>query len=529
VVERPRDIRPWYAALVGAVVVAAMAVTNARVLTSDTFYSLYAGRFIVAHGLPRTDTLTVAGHGRPWIDQQWLAHVLLYDTWRAGGYPLVGLLSAASIGLTFGILALALLRRGTSPARAVIWCTIAFFVCQPNTATRAQTFAYPLFVTVICLLLADEDRPRWSPRLVLLVPLLALWANLHGSVVLGSALATGYLAWRALRAALERRPRTAVAYLLTGAAAAAAGFATPYGTAIFRYYGSVLDNPALKTASAEWQSTTLSPANLQFILLALLLVSVASLGVRRRFRPSPLLVALCVILGAAAVESVRNQTWFAFPAVAFVTATLSSQVAASPPATRRGRGVAALGVIALLADAGFVMLAVAGPATERLQVLLLFVGAVLGVALPVLGRMRGVLIVGTAAAAAGGVLALVTTTTADFERLTPRAAATSAIRYAGEHPAERVLADDFASGPLLWRAPALSGRVELDSRFEVFRPADLERYASFVRGDRGPLAGAGIVVVSDFQNQALAKRMRALPGWRELARDGSGSVFVRRA
>jgi hypothetical protein len=527
-VERPRDTHAWYAALVGAVVLAAMAVTNARVLTSDTFYSLYSGRFISEHGLPRTDTLTVSGHGRPWIDQQWLAHVLLYDTWRVGGYPLVGLLSAASIGLAFGILALALLRRGTSPVRTVLWCTIAFFVCQPNTATRAQSFAYPLFVALMCVLLADEDRPDWSPRLLLLVPLLALWANLHGSVVLGSALATGYLAWRALCGAYERRPRTSLAYLATGAGSAAAAFATPYGAEIFGYYRSVLDNPALKTASAEWQATSFSPANLQFILLALLLVSVASLGARRRFRPSPLLVALCVILGAAAVESVRNQTWFAFPAVAFVTATLSTQVAASPPSIRRPRGIAALGLLALLADVGFVAFALSGPATERLQVLLLFVGTVLGVALLDLGRMRRALIAGTALAATGGVLALLTTSTADFERLTPRAAVASTIRYAGEHPAERVLADDFASGPLLWRAPALAGRVELDSRFEVFRPADLERYASFVRGDRGPLAGSGIVLVSDFQNPVLARRMLGLSGWRELAGDTSGSVFVRR-
>jgi hypothetical protein len=528
-VTRARDTHPWYAALVGAVVLAAMAVTNARLLTSDTFYSLYSGRLIVEHGLPRVDTLTVAGHGRPWIDQQWLAHVLLYDTWRVGGYPLVGLVSAASIGVAFGILALALLRRGTSPVRTVIWCTFAFFVCQPNTATRAQSFAYPLFVGVLCLLLADEDRREWSPRLLLLVPLVALWANLHGSVVMGAALATGYLAWRALRAGFGRQLRTALAYLLTGAGTAAAAFATPYGTAIFGYYRSVLDNPALKTASAEWQATTLSPANLQFILLALILVGIGSLGVRRGFRPSPLLVALCVILGAGAVESVRNQTWFAFPAVAFVTATLSAEVGAPAPAGRRPRATPVLALLALLADAGFVAFALSGPATERLQVLLLFVGTVLGVALLGLGAMRRAIVAGTALAAVGGVLALLTTTTAEFERMTPRAAVVSAIRYAGAHPDERILADDFASGPLLWRAPALAGWVELDSRFEVFRPADLERYASFVRGERGPLPGTGIVVVSDFQNPALTRRMRGLRGWRPVARDASGSVFVRRS
>src|SRR4029079_10715729 len=98
------------------------------------------------------------------------------------------------------------------------------------------------------------------------------------------------------------------------------------------------------------------------------------------------------------------------------------------------------------------------------QVLLLFVGTVLGVALLDLGRMRRALIAGTALAATGGVLALLTPSPADFERLPPRAAVASTIRYAGEHPAERVLADDFASGPPLWRAPALAGPGEVHAR-----------------------------------------------------------------
>jgi hypothetical protein len=204
-------------------------------------------------------------------------------------------------------------------------------------------------------------------------------------------------------------------------------------------------------------------------------------------------------------------------------------VGAPAPAGRRPRATPVLALLALLADAGFVAFALSGPATERLQVLLLFVGTVLGVALLGLGAMRRAIVAGTALAAVGGVLALLTTTTAEFERMTPRAAVVSAIRYAGAHPDERILADDFASGPLLWRAPALAGWVELDSRFEVFRPADLERYASFVRGERGPLPGTGIVVVSDFQNPALTRRMRGLRGWRPVARDASGSVFVRRS
>ena len=52
-------------AAVGLTVYAGVALTNSRVLSSDTYLNLYAGRLIAAQGLPHVDTLTAAGHGRP--------------------------------------------------------------------------------------------------------------------------------------------------------------------------------------------------------------------------------------------------------------------------------------------------------------------------------------------------------------------------------------------------------------------------------------------------------------------------------
>src|SRR6476620_3689260 len=49
-----------------------------RVLLSDTYTSLTVGRLITRSGLPHQDTLTIAGRGATWIDQQWLAHLVVY-------------------------------------------------------------------------------------------------------------------------------------------------------------------------------------------------------------------------------------------------------------------------------------------------------------------------------------------------------------------------------------------------------------------------------------------------------------------
>src|SRR3954471_10093235 len=51
---------------------------------------------------------------------------------------------------------------------------------------RAQSFAYVLFVAVLALLVADQRRA--SSRVLWCLPLLVLWANLHGSVAVGALL-----------------------------------------------------------------------------------------------------------------------------------------------------------------------------------------------------------------------------------------------------------------------------------------------------------------------------------------------------
>jgi hypothetical protein len=501
-----------------------MAVTNARVLSTDTFYSLYSGRFVAAHGLPHVDTLTVAGYGRPWIDQQWLAHLAFFEAFRAGGYSLVGLLSAALIASAFAGFAFFLLTAGISPVRTTLWSIVAFFVCQPNTATRAESFAYPLFVLTLCLMLRDDRFQRWTWYAGATIPVLVIWANLHGSVILAAPLVVGYCVVGMLKRARGSQWRGVAAYACTSMFAAAAPFATPYGTAIFRYYGTIFNDSALAAASTEWHATTLSAPNLQFILLGVVLIALGGMALRRGYRPSPVLVAFTFVLAVAAIDSVRNQVWFAFPAVIVVTGGLSSSTSAEQPARRPSAvRTALIAVVTMALLGGFAFLSLQGPATERLQVLCLFVAVVLAV-----GTHR-VLEASVVAVALVGVLALMTTTTAQFNRLTPATAISRATGFALRHPHVDVLADDFASGPMLWRTPKLDGRIGFDSRFEIYSQPALRDYAAFITGGpnwRLALRGYGMVVVSRFQNPGLVARMQRLSGWSTLFLGTKGAVFV---
>jgi len=79
----PPGAQSWFVA--GLAVVLAGNVMYSRRLFGDSYYDLYAGRYIIQHGIPQRNTVTAASHGAPWIDQQWLAHVLYYAVWAAGG------------------------------------------------------------------------------------------------------------------------------------------------------------------------------------------------------------------------------------------------------------------------------------------------------------------------------------------------------------------------------------------------------------------------------------------------------------
>src|SRR5438067_1193901 len=73
-------------------IVMLVAVRNGLVV--DGWMALVSGREIAQHGLPWHDMLTVWAHGRRWVDQQWLAQLVLYELMRIGGVKLVLLFHA---------------------------------------------------------------------------------------------------------------------------------------------------------------------------------------------------------------------------------------------------------------------------------------------------------------------------------------------------------------------------------------------------------------------------------------------------
>jgi len=477
----PPGTRSWYAAAVSLIF--AVNLLSSRYLWGDTYYDLYAGRYIVQHGIPHRNVVTVASHGALWVDQQWLAHVLYYGAWAVGGYPLVATLSALMVTSGFAVLALMMLRRGIPATRMFAWTLAAFAVCLGSTWIEAQSFAYLLFALTLWLILADDGAPRLRARTWLVIPVLVVWANTHGSVLLGSALVVLYAGYRAARALARGDSGELPACLGLAAAAAAAVLCTPYGTGVISYYARFAGNAMLANDAAQWAPPSpLSPLSWAFFALVVATITAMWVAWRRRTRPDPLLAALALILLALALTAVRNQPWFAFGASLLAADTLARANASGVSALSRAFRQGTAGTLAGLAALSLVVLAMTPVHT--------------------------------------------------FESLVPvRALGVAAA--AGRSPGVRVLGDDWSGTALLWLHPGIIGRVGYDARFEQYPARQLGAFFSFLEA-RAPgwqrvLRGYRVVVVSRLEHPALARALARLPGWRVAYQDRAGLVLARQA
>jgi len=476
---------PWGATdglawLVGVAALAFFATAQyGRQLYVDTFFDLYAGRYVAEHGIPHRNVVTVLAHGRPWIDQQWLGQLIYYRMWQFGGYAAVVLFSIALIAAGFAVLGALMLHRGATPLRMCAWTLAALAVSFGYATARAQSFGYLFIPLLLCLLLADDGTGR---RLLawLSIPLLVMWANIHGSALLGAGLVALHAAYRGLLAMRRSDHRASASYVVLGACAGLTLICTPYGLGVVHYYGSLIGNSALSGAATEW--TPPNPVNADswaFFAVVLAVAVAVVVGWRRGVRPQPEVAIFGAVTLGVALLAFRNTPWFGFA---------GSLLAADMVVHRNAR--------------------VAVPVSIRRAI----ASALTGCAL----------VVGISMARAP---------VSQYQAWIPNRAIALTARIADGHSGMPVLSDQWCAVGLLWLHPSLFGRVAFDVRVEQYSQAQLSSIFDFMRADSPQwpqlLRGYNLVVVSRKWHPRLAVALARMPGWRVVYSDISGVVAER--
>jgi hypothetical protein len=467
--------RDAYLVAIGAMYAIALVWLMPFEVVQDTWLTLVGGREIAANGLPTHDSLTVMTNGARWIEQQWAARLGFYALVELGGLNFALLVHVAVLVASFaGGMAGA---RSLGASRTAVFWTAAgtMFVAPWAWQMRSQTFAFPLFIAVLWLLVSDSRAP--SRRVLLVLPLLAVWANVHGSVVLAAAL----VALRGLTmvpAALRSRTRSELlrAFVLLVVPGACV-LASPYGLSLVDYYRSLLLNQAIGRYVVEWAPSTF-PRDWAFFALAGVAVWLAARSRRgTAFEKLALLTTM-----ASGLMATRNAVWFS---------------------------LCALVVLPAFADEVWRLHRFEAPARARAVVWLARANV-------------AVLVAGVAATVALG---------RDAAQTFPAPAAEKVAAAAAADPSLRVLASDRYADWLLWREPALAGRLAYDVRFEMLTPAQIRQIAAF-EARLGPnwkefANGYRLVVIDRRANPELDRVFRRERGARVLYEDAAVSVVLR--
>jgi hypothetical protein len=314
-----RAALPW---LVGAVVYALLLALGPRLLNDPDSYSHIAvGRWILAHGgVPSSDPFSFSMRGAPWIAFEWLSEVVYAAVYALSGWAGVVTLAAAALALAVGLLMRFLLRE-LSPTPALLMVIAAVTLLAPHILARPHALTLPIMVAWAAALVRCMDRrvppPYWA------LPLLVLWANLHGSVVL----ALGLIGPAVLEALLDEKrsewPRVLLRWLPFTALAIAACCLTPYGPDPLLMPLTTLGAGDALGWIAEWRPQDFGHFGaFEFLLLA-------GIFALSRGMTLPVVRAL-VVLGLIhfALAQVRNADLLAMLAPLYLAAPLARQFGA---------------------------------------------------------------------------------------------------------------------------------------------------------------------------------------------------------
>ncbi len=336
-------------------------------LDSKIWLHVYQGQWILEHGaLPETDATQPLSEGMEVVVTCWLSQVAfsLADTW--GGPQYVSNLFALAELVYVLILARVFYLQTRRVSLMMLGAGLVLLLGRD-----LQTFASPdvfgkcCFAALLWLVTrlrasgfgpllkgrghaGAAARGAW-PYWLATAGLFIVWANLHGSFLLGIAVLVCCAAGRAIGLGWKTRSVVTVVsdgptqrWVLLAQGAAVASLVNPYGLDLLRENVGLLWNEHLR-AMPHWL-----PLNLPTLSGVLFLGSFAVLAAvlrhsRRRVQPAEVLLLLA--FGAAVVPTGRTMAWYA-PVFAWVLMPHVSEILARvwPAKTHaaQSRGTAAL-------------------------------------------------------------------------------------------------------------------------------------------------------------------------------------------
>lgn len=301
-----------------ALVLFAIAIADLRQLSDpDLWGHVLWGRDLLAHGsLPPNNIYSYSAPDFRWLHHEWLSEVLMgaiFDRFGPFGLKLLKFLCTAG---TISFVVLAESETAAPAGVQALILLVASLIFVPSMQFRPQIFDF-LFLSAIVAMLYRHNR-RGSAPLWLVIPIMAIWCNLHGGFFIGlvamgvygaALVVTDWLSGHGIRRGLG-------IIVITASAAASTLCTLLIPPARDNWYTLIysIRNPTTHNNIVDWKplitSLTTAPAGSleqKYFAIVLLFFAAAVISVilRPRAADAPM-VAVAAVLLATAFEAQRN-------------------------------------------------------------------------------------------------------------------------------------------------------------------------------------------------------------------------------
>jgi len=462
---------------------------------TDLWGHLSYGRWIWEQGaLPATEPLMTLANGMPMINFSWLSQLIGWGMYSIAGNEGLQFLYASSITACVILLLVRFYKR----TNHVVWSLLGVGVFlwlewQHLRIIRPQLAGMLCHVSLLTLLVGT----RWHKRNWVVIPVLfGLWANLHGSFLIGIATLAALCVGRAIDVlrrtgqlqAVVKDNRVRRLFLLTELAAVAV-LLNPYGLGIYQAALGLTANTNLQDL-VEWDALNLKMKQGQAAgAIALALIFAYQFSPRR---VSVAEVLLLLGFGMSALWVSRMIVWWA-PVAAYCLVLHGSAAwkqfrkTQTSPAERQGKwSFISLGLVwicfAFTPFGNFVMH----------------------------GRHQ------------------------ETERAVSTLTPLGAVKYLNEHPPQGQVFNTYEWGDyLLWAGPK-NMQVFVASHAHLIPPTVWQHYMKIIHTSAGwdevlDQYGVNTVVLDQLSRKNFITRMKREEKWKLDYEDSTAAVFVRKA
>jgi hypothetical protein len=354
------------AAAIAFAVLLMLVLTVVPVANNDVWILMRVGEMIVDSGkIPDTVLFAFTTvRDNHFNAHEWLVSVLYHEADRAIGLANLSWIVGAFALLQF-MLCVALARRQSGSLGAALLLAMLAMACANSRYVLRPEILALLFLVLLLLVFDLYRRDRRWTMLLWALPVEVLWANCHGSFLVGPAVAGIFALGEGLSGALAasgtvaRRLRRGgvmgLPYAVAALAMAAACAINPAGWSLLEFPFQLQRSAVMRQLIREWKPTFSSLFYLDraFWIFAIVFVAALAVIVRLRRFLGATEVLLFLFFSILALERTRHIVWFGFIALT-VCARLLGHLAPTPRRELRLRCASvALALAGLAASAVF--------------------------------------------------------------------------------------------------------------------------------------------------------------------------------